>query len=421
MPDRSLYDNLGVQPDADHETIKKAYRALMMKHHPDVSDLPESPDIARAAAEAWEVLQDPEKRAVYDRGDPDPEEEPEPGPVVVDEWGTPTEWTEPEVPTEAARSTAVGGKARRVKALRPPRTRVRHPGSRLRWVGAAATAGLLVVLVLALVATPGPSFLTTPTLKAAVVGAGAVVGAVLAYQSRSTRVDAWPGGFFALAVCVALQVLVPPQWAGAARFGQALAITMAAVLVAVDCQTRQRRLNAIIPVSSLRKNNLFGSLPGGVAADLLNRDLLRFGNVPAARMLRSAASDTPFSHTVVVGDRVVLVGAVMGGPGLYRWSGPSLLREPEGSPYPVEVLRGNHEVVLRRAQSAAAKGVEVRAWLLVYGAGDGRVLERPSVQSPTVAAAEEGVQGIEEFLMGASAVHVVDQATVAAAAVALAG
>ena len=62
------YEVLGVGRDADAEEIKKAYRKLAMQYHPDrnVGDR-EAEEKFKEAAEAYEVLRDPDKRARYDR------------------------------------------------------------------------------------------------------------------------------------------------------------------------------------------------------------------------------------------------------------------------------------------------------------------------------------------------------------------
>ena len=69
MAKRDYYEILGVSKDADERTIKKAYRKLARKHHPDASD--ESPEVAeekfKEVSEAYEVLADSEKRSRYDR------------------------------------------------------------------------------------------------------------------------------------------------------------------------------------------------------------------------------------------------------------------------------------------------------------------------------------------------------------------
>jgi molecular chaperone DnaJ len=62
------YDILGVSRDASPEQIKKAYRQLAMKMHPDVASEPDAAERFKKIAEAYEVLQDPKKRDLYDRG-----------------------------------------------------------------------------------------------------------------------------------------------------------------------------------------------------------------------------------------------------------------------------------------------------------------------------------------------------------------
>jgi molecular chaperone DnaJ len=62
------YEILGITRDATPEQIKKAYRQLAMKLHPDVASEPDAADRFKKVAEAYEVLQDPKKRDLYDRG-----------------------------------------------------------------------------------------------------------------------------------------------------------------------------------------------------------------------------------------------------------------------------------------------------------------------------------------------------------------
>ena len=68
MAKRDYYDVLGVGKDAGAEELKKAYRRLAMKHHPDRNpDDPEAEVHFKEAKEAYEVLSDDDKRAAYDR------------------------------------------------------------------------------------------------------------------------------------------------------------------------------------------------------------------------------------------------------------------------------------------------------------------------------------------------------------------
>ena len=65
---RDYYEVLGVDRQADEATIKKAYRKLAMKYHPDRNpDNKEAEEKFKEIGEAYEVLSDPEKRAAYDR------------------------------------------------------------------------------------------------------------------------------------------------------------------------------------------------------------------------------------------------------------------------------------------------------------------------------------------------------------------
>ncbi len=68
MAKRDYYTTLGVNRDASEEDIKKSYRKLAMKHHPDRNpDNKQSEDKFKEAKEAYEVLSDARKRAAYDQ------------------------------------------------------------------------------------------------------------------------------------------------------------------------------------------------------------------------------------------------------------------------------------------------------------------------------------------------------------------
>lgn len=65
---KDYYRILGVNRDADGKAIKKAYRNLARKYHPDTSpDNPQAEERFKEVNEAHEVLSDPQKRAQYDR------------------------------------------------------------------------------------------------------------------------------------------------------------------------------------------------------------------------------------------------------------------------------------------------------------------------------------------------------------------
>ena len=67
MAKRDYYTVLGVNRDASDDDIKKAYRKLAMKHHPDRNSEKGAEDNFKEAKEAYEILSDARKRAAYDQ------------------------------------------------------------------------------------------------------------------------------------------------------------------------------------------------------------------------------------------------------------------------------------------------------------------------------------------------------------------
>ncbi len=68
MEEKDYYKILGVSYTATQEEIKKAYRKIALKYHPDRNpDNPEAEEIFKKATEAYSVLSDPQKRAIYDK------------------------------------------------------------------------------------------------------------------------------------------------------------------------------------------------------------------------------------------------------------------------------------------------------------------------------------------------------------------
>ena len=62
------YEILGVPRDADADTIKKAYRKLARKLHPDVNPDPDTQEQFKEVTRAYEILSDPDKRRHFDMG-----------------------------------------------------------------------------------------------------------------------------------------------------------------------------------------------------------------------------------------------------------------------------------------------------------------------------------------------------------------
>lgn len=67
MSKRDYYEILGVSKDASKEEIKKAFRKLARKYHPDVNKNSDAPEKFKEVTKAYETLSDPQKKAQYDQ------------------------------------------------------------------------------------------------------------------------------------------------------------------------------------------------------------------------------------------------------------------------------------------------------------------------------------------------------------------
>jgi curved DNA-binding protein len=67
MEYKDYYEIMGVRKDASQDEIKRAYRKLARKYHPDVSTEADAENRFKEIGEAYEVLKDPEKRVAYDQ------------------------------------------------------------------------------------------------------------------------------------------------------------------------------------------------------------------------------------------------------------------------------------------------------------------------------------------------------------------
>ena len=68
MAQQDYYQTLGVARDADSDDIRKAYRKLARKHHPDLNPGDKTAeDRFKKVQEAYDVLSDPKKKQMYDQ------------------------------------------------------------------------------------------------------------------------------------------------------------------------------------------------------------------------------------------------------------------------------------------------------------------------------------------------------------------
>jgi hypothetical protein len=458
---RTHYQTLGVAPEATADEIRAAYRTQIRLVHPDVA----GPDGAPRAAElsaAYAVLSKPDQRLAYDaslRTDRPPAEE-----EFADgdaDWGTPVDWENDDEPAhrrptpeetlddvvvEGAEPDTTGNtRTEAADSDRPfgwmqsrtgpaPDLRFRYPA---RGLIIYATAGLVLIMVAGLLPwlTWTSDAILTRTQTAGVAAGAGVLGLLIGYvlpnrspnssslssqEARSLSLSKGPIGpipaVIAAAVLIIIgEVSVPSPWLSLVRLAYVGALAITLGLLLQDRISRQRGLNAVLPISVLRRNNVFGSQSGEVAADRFERDCDPLYSIPGLRIVRTPAPDALFTHVFVCGSKVAFARAVVADGGSFRWSGPTLFRDgAEG--WPTEVLRGPYEEACRRMPSALGKRTEVRCWILVYPPDRADVQQAPDPLLPSVQSAAHGIDAIGRYLSNDNVITVVDQQRVVAAA-----
>lgn len=436
----TLYEVLGVAPEATLEEIKKAHRKAMRVYHPDVysGSRADAEEIASRINKAYAALSDPQEREKYDallRGEaPEPEGEPFEGSdqPYEDDWGAEAEWEEvvdeevvedepapspqpPPAPESASQEPAPDATWRGgASSVTADQVRFLTPLSGLRVPLAVALGGALVGVTTSLIAsnvsnTPNDSIASSPGLGTIAVLVGITLGIALAVMSKKKGGDPTT---ISKPLVVVILALAASAIIGAVVIGGVAATSalVAGVAGAVGAHILTRALmvrsmlEKVVKADSLRKNNTFGGLSGGVGPDLLNRSLSAFYDVPSVRMMRNPDNDGLFSHAVLNGHKVAFVKAITGTSGLYRWSGPSLLRdrsEAVGTGIPEEVLRATYREFSMAVRAALPQGVEVDSWLFVYTQDGDRIIHvgRDPEGNPQVTAPDVGVEQVGRFLM----------------------
>lgn len=425
--EQTLYEVLSVSPDASPEEIKKAHKKAMRVYHPDIysGSREEAEEISARINKAYVTLSNADTRERYDallRGEA-PADEPIPADneetPFEDTWGTEAEWEE-EVDEEVVEEPTPT----------PPPTPEPDPEPET-WQTSAATlsdndirfttplSGLLIPLIVALsgiligialgaIAPPlsGHSGLAVATLLAA-IGATAGVIASIFLKKKGEEPTLVPRPLLAVTTVVIPAITVSLILMGLTALSAGLIAAASALIgtyVLLRALAVRSLLDKMVKANALRENNTFGGLSGGVGPDLLNRTLSALYAIPSVRIMRNPDNDGLFSHAVTNGRKVAFVKAITGFSGLYRWSGPSLLRDRSGTTgngIPEEVLRATYREFSRQVTQVLPKDVQADAWLFVY-TQDGDHIIYPGGDAdgnPKVTAPDVGLDQVGRFLI----------------------
>lgn len=355
------YEVLGVEPDATHEEIKKAFQRHQRRNHPDVAG-PGYEDEFIAGSQAGAVLLDDEARAAYDEALANPAPLPE---DIVDE---PIDaWVSESVDMDVA-----------VDEPEPEATRVDlskdqtpDPQGPTRVTNFGPDA--LLTCVAAIVATMATSLLidsgTSASTQMGVGVVGLVAGLVLGWRSgmssqrrimittlaaaismaAAAAVAIIVARFFVPARLDVLELLAPAIIGGLT--GAVSGFTLA----------YKRRDAMFLKTKDVLASSWFGAgLPGELPA-YLEREIASAATVHM-RIFRLA--DAPFSHLLVSGDTVYLLRNITGSDGSYYFSGPSLLFESHSGELS-QVVAGDFTGFRTSLSAALGRKIIVRAAITV--------------------------------------------------------
>lgn len=456
----TFYDVLEVDPDVDMAAIKKAHRRLMKQYHPDVSQDPDAPAKAALANMAYGVLSDPAKREEYDRalaGPSQAEQEAaaqEAAHSFEDSWGEDWDATIPADPMDGGvQVDADEGEMvldddldvvddGRFDSVVPDMSRYSGP----RWlpdpVGPAYLRSgfqgiwfLLLAAVASMLVWMASGVLTVlagPAIAAAgssgglmrilwMVGpfVGWVAGIVLAIRTDEVKeVKKQPLLWAALLggiVLASIMAMILGGWGSVALIAASFAATWVPLRYFFYARRLRKELNRIVPADTLADSNRFGGLPGGVAADQVDLALADLHKLPSVRILLCNNPDAWFSHAVVVGRRVAFVRGITGFPGVYRWSGPTLLAQDPRANFPVQVLdaRGVDER-LAEMRAAFHGKAEIVSFFAVLTDPDGEVgSAEPTADRPAVVSLDDIEDLVGLFLGSDNDPYLIDHEVVA--------
>lgn len=427
--EETLYALLGVDEDADTDTIRKASRKLLQKHHPDRGG---DPDLAARINAAANTLLDPERREAYDTSLHAPEEA---TPTVdpddfEDDWGEEGTWaddadslapedawadeeiddeyvdetpapTSTEAPTPAAEAPP---------APRPEKMPVVTPlGVGAKWglgVGAVASA-----LVTAATLLWPPAAARYPLIYLAV---GALLGILVAVAFGARKASSYPGRRWSpiLAVGAAVVALTVGTWA-AHRYGdfgiagQLALPAFAGTFITWSALARQRTYRHLTKPSQLRAPGMtFGSGSGTAASDLvstLSWSILGANGMAGARSFRSHQPRSAYQQAISNGQKIALIHGIVLPylPEGYRvyWSAPGVFRVG-GDGIPASLATLPQQGPFRRAaQKAGTRTAAIQEFVVIWSPkGDHELTVVPSNEGPALLAAEDAQEVILEFL-----------------------